>query len=360
MLSEEQMMLRDSAQQWASEQSPVKHFRSMRNNGQTFDMGHWQAMSDLGWPAIAVPEQFDGVDFGMRSLGLVIEQLAKTLTVSPLLTTSVAAWALARGGSDTLKAQWLPRLASGEARATFGFEETARHSPEHIESTFVNDRLNGCKAFVHDANHADVFVVSARHDGESKLFAVPAKTPGVTVEPLSMVDARDRAHVRFDDVVVEPDWMLASSASLIGQTIEVATILSCAEMIGLARSAFEQTLEYLKVRVQFDQPIGAFQALQHRAAHMYTELELTQSCVDAALEAIDNDANDLVEHASVAKMMAGECLNLVSNEMIQMHGGIGMTDEHDAGFYLKRARVLEAWLGNAAYHRDRFARLKGF
>lgn len=360
MLSEEQVMLRDSAMQWASEQSPVKHFRSMRNNGQTFDAEHWQAMSALGWPAIAVPEQFDGVDFGMRSLGLVIDQLAKTLTVSPLLTTSVAAWALARGGSDALKTHWLPRIAAGGARATFAFEETARHNPEQIESTFANQRLNGCKAFVHDANHADLFIVSARQEGESRLFAVPATTPGVKVESLSMVDARDTAHVWFDDVVVEPDWILASGSRLIGKTIDVATILSCAEMMGLARSAFEQTIEYLKVRVQFDQPIGAFQALQHRAAHMYTELELTQSCVDAALDAIDSEADTLVEHASVAKMMASQCLNLVSNEMIQMHGGIGMTDEHDAGFYLKRARVLEAWLGNAAYHRDRFSCLKGF
>jgi alkylation response protein AidB-like acyl-CoA dehydrogenase len=133
-----------------------------------------------------------------------------------------------------------------------------------------------------------------------------------------------------------------------------------AEMLGSALQAFETTLDYLKTRVQFGQVIGSFQALQHRAAKMFTDLELARSCVEAALTAIDNDSPDVPELVSLAKAKMGDTLHLVSNEMVQMHGGIGMTDAHDAGLYLKRARAQETAFGGQAYHRDRYARLQGY
>jgi alkylation response protein AidB-like acyl-CoA dehydrogenase len=376
VLTEEQSMLRDAAKTWTQEKSPVSAFRKMRDSGAPlgYDPAVFAEMAEMGWTGVIIPEQYGGSEFGYLSLGLVLEELGRTLTASPLLATGLAAAsALILGGTDAQKEAWLPKFASGEAVGTLAIDEGPHHAPEKValeaKKSGAGYTLNGKKTFVLEGMAANVFVVSARTSGKPgdkdgiTLFLVPADAKGVNRHALKLADSRGAANVSFDGVEVGADAVLGAAdkgGELLEKVLDRARAGLAAEMLGSALQAFETTLDYLKTRVQFGQVIGSFQALQHRAAKMFTDLELARSCVEAALTAIDNDSPDVPELVSLAKAKVGDTLHLVSNEMVQMHGGIGMTDAHDAGFYLKRARAAEATFGGQAYHRDRYARINGY
>jgi len=306
----------------------------------------------LGLAGIVIPEEFGGTAFGFLSLGLVLEQLGRNLAASPLAATSAAAAAIVLGGSEAQKAAWLPRIATGEVIATLAVDEGPVHNPASIAATVSDGKLTGVKAFVAEGDSAGLFVVAAA-DG---LYLVAGDAAGVSRATRAMADSRSHAEIRFDGATADRlgDQKLTAAA------IDRAAAATCAEMLGLAVQAFETTNDYLKTRVQFGQTLSTFQALQHRMAKMFTEIELMRSAVEGAFEAIDSGRSDVDQAVTLAKAVAGETLRLVSREMIQLHGGIGMTDDYDAGFYLKRAAVLEAMWGNAAYHRERFARLNGY
>ncbi|MES2444922.1 MAG: acyl-CoA dehydrogenase family protein [Pseudomonadota bacterium] len=353
VLTEEQTMLRDMAREWADNESPVTAFRRMRDAAPAalFDAEGWRAQAEMGWAGILVPEAFGGAEMGYLSLGLVIEQLGRTLTATPLAATAAATSAIVLGGSDAQKAEWLPRIASGEVIATLAVDEGPRFAPDRIAAAVEGGKLSGTKEFVAEGDSAQLFVVAAA-DG---LYLVSGDE-GVTRSTRLMADSRSHAQVRFDGAPAER----LSGGDLLVQVTDRAAAAACAEMLGMAEAAFAQTNDYLKTRVQFGQVLASFQALQHRMARMFTELELMRSVVEGAFEAIDAGRGDISQTVSLAKATAGDTLHLVSREMVQLHGGIGMTDEHDAGFYLKRARVLEQQWGNAAWHRERFARLGGY
>ena len=352
VLNDEQVMLRDMAREWADNESPVTAFRKMRAAApaERFDRDAWGAIGQMGWAGVVVPEEFGGSAFGYLSLGLVVEQLGRNLAASPLASTAVAASAIVEGSSDAAKGEWLPRLAAGEAIATLAIDEGPVHDMT-IAASVSGGALSGAKAFVAEGDGADVFVVAAA-DG---LYLVPKGT-GVTVSHRHMADERSHAQVVFDQAPAEK----LGGPDLTAAVVDRATVIACAEMLGMAESGFQQTLDYLKQRVQFGQVLSTFQALQHRMAKMLTELELMRSAVEGALEAIDAGRSDLAQAASLAKAVAGDTLRLVSREMVQLHGGVGMTDEYDAGLYMKRAAVLETMWGTASWHRDRFARLNGY
>jgi alkylation response protein AidB-like acyl-CoA dehydrogenase len=353
VLNEEQVMLRDMAREWADNESPVSAFRKLRAAApqEGFDPEAWGAIGQMGWAGVVVPEEHGGSAFGYLSLGLVIEQLGRNLAASPLASTGPAATAIAMGADEGAKGEWLPKIAAGEVVATLAIDEGSFHDPTKLATKAEGGKLTGVKAFVAEGDAAQVFVVAAQ-DG---LYLV-AGDEGVTRSSRKMADSRSHAEVRFDGA---PATKLGGP-ELTQAIVDRATALVCAEMLGMAEQAFQTTNDYLKTRVQFGQPLSTFQALQHRMAGMFTELELMRSAVEAALEAIDANRSDLDQSVSLAKAIASDTLKLVSRQMIQLHGGIGMTDEHDAGFYIKRSAVLEAMWGNAAYHRERFARLNGY
>jgi alkylation response protein AidB-like acyl-CoA dehydrogenase len=318
-------------------------------------------MAEMGWAGVIIPKEFGGSNFGYLSLGLVLEELGRTLTASPLIASSLtAASALILGGSDSQKSEWLPKLADGSAVGTLAVDEGPRHQPDKVAAKVEGGKLSGNKTFVLEGMAADVFVVSAQSGGAIELYLVKADAAGVTREKLSLADSRGAANVTFDGVAVSDADKLNGGAALLEKVLDRVRAGLAAEMLGAANQAFDVTLDYLKTRVQFGQVIGSFQALQHRAAKMFTELELARSAVEAALAAIDADSPDVPELVSLSKAKMGDTFHLVSNEMVQMHGGIGMTDAHDAGFYLKRARAAEAAFGNQAFHRDRYARIQGY
>ncbi|MGQ7830822.1 acyl-CoA dehydrogenase family protein [Altererythrobacter sp. Z27] len=352
VLNEEQSMLRDMAREWAVNESPVNAWRKVRDAGLDFDASKWTEMGQMGWTGIIVPEEFGGTDFGWMSLGLVVEELGKTLTASPLVASSLAASAIALGGSQAQKEKYLPQLASGELIGTLAFDEGPRHRGAVAEASVSGGKLSGTKSFVHEANGAGLFVVLAS-DG---VYLVE-KGEGVSVSDRELVDRRDHAEVTFASAPAEK--LTDGGDNLAEAILDRARILTAAEMLGMAQYVFDTTLAYLKQRVQFNQVLSTFQALQHRMAGLYTDLELMRTAVEAGLTALDTGFK-VPEAACLAKARANDVLHLMSREGVQLHGGVGMTDEYDVGFYLKRARVLEASWGGSGFLKDRHARLNGY
>ena len=376
VLNEEQSMLRDAAKSWTQEKSPVTAFRKMRDSGVDigYDANAWNEMAEMGWAGVIIPEEYGGSAFGYLSIGLILEELGRTLTASPLIASGVgAASALVLGGSDAQKSEWLPKIADGSVVGALAVDEGPHHAPEKVALAATKSgagySLSGTKTFVIEGLAAHLLVVSARTSGKPgdkdgiTLFLVPADAKGVSRKRLALADSRGAANITFDKVEVGADAVLGAADKgwdVLEKTLDRVRAALAAEMLGAANQAFETTLDYLKVRVQFGQVIGSFQALQHRAAKMFTDLELARSAVEAALQAIDADSPDVPELVSLSKAKMGDVFHLVSNEMVQMHGGIGMTDAHDSGFYLKRARAAEAAFGSQSYHRDRYARINGY
>ena len=376
VLSEEEQFLKDTAKNFADERSPISHFRSLRDNNdpKLWDKDIWSEMVKLGWPGILIPEEFGGSDFGVTGIGVILQECAKTLTPSPLFATGVlGAYAITQFGNDDQKSNYLPKIVSGEITTALAIDETSHHEPSKTEMTAKkNDSnfiLNGKKIFVIDGASADILIVLARTSGVKgdstglSLFILNSNTSGIETKKLDMADSRNYANISFNEVIIDESSLLGDLETA-GETVEsildIGRIAMSAEMLGNAESAFEITLDYLKQRKQFGALIGSFQALQHRAAEMFCEIELTKSSVMAAMRAADENSNELQRLSSLAKTVAGETLHLVSNEAIQMHGGIGVTDEYDIGFFLKRARVAEQIFGNSKYHTERYANLSGF
>jgi len=354
ILNEEQEMLRDMARDWTTNESPVTEWRKVRSGGdpKAYDEGVYGTIAEMGWTGIVIPEEHGGSDFGWLSAGLVIEELGKTLTASPLVASTIAASAIILGGSDEQKAKWLPKLASGETVGTFAIDESGRHDPSKIEASVSDGKLSGTKKFVHEAHGATLFVVAAK-DG---LYLVE-KGDDVTLADRKLADMRSHADVTFDGAFA--DKLADGGDDLLDQVLDRARVLTACEMLGMAQHVFDTTLDYLKQRVQFNQVLATFQALQHRMADLFADLALMRSAVEGGLQALDAGFRP-AQAATMAKAEANRVLKLVSSEGIQLHGGIGMTDEYDVGFYLKRARVLEASFGSVSFLKDRYATLSGY
>ncbi len=375
VLTEDQDMLRETAMAFVQGELPVSHLRALRDKGANGDdPATRKKLAELGFFGVIIPDEPGGETFGLVGLGQILEAQGRTLAATPLLQTAlIAASALQLGGTPAQKAEWLGRIAAGEATFALALDESAHFSPYTIATEAERDgqgfTLNGLKKYVPDGHYADVFIVAARTFGEAgdrhgiSLFLVPRSAKGVTVTALKTVDSHGAAHVSLDDVHVPATALIGPAdegADILDPVLDRAAIGMAAEMLGSSQAAFDMTLEYLNNRKQFGQLIGSFQSLQHRAAKMFVELEMTRSCVAAALAGVDAGKSDVAELASLAKAKAGELVHLVSNECVQMHGGIGMTDAAEPGFFMKRARVQEALYGSASWHRDRFARLNGF
>jgi alkylation response protein AidB-like acyl-CoA dehydrogenase len=375
-LTEEQTLLKEQAKTWARDEAPVAKFREMRDSGTEtgFDKGVWTAMGEMGWPGILIPEDQGGVAMGHLTFGVVLEELGRQLTASPLLASAgIGATAILLGGNEAQQGEWLPGLADGSRIVTLAIDEAPRHAPLQttMEAKAKGDSfvLNGSKVHVAEGLSADAFIVATRTSGQPgsgeglSLFLVSADQEGLSRKGLITADSRGYANLDFSNVEVPQSALLGQldqGNSILERTLDCGRAYLAAEMLGVAAQSFDMTLDYLKNRVQFGQPIGSFQALGHRASMLYTEMEMTRSCVEAALQALDDGNEKAAELCSLSKCKAGKFLHHMSNELIQMHGGIGMTDEFDAGLYLKRARALEFALGNEAFHRDRFATLRGF
>jgi alkylation response protein AidB-like acyl-CoA dehydrogenase len=376
LLNEEQRMLRDSAKEFLAARSPVAALRGLRDRRDPlgYDPQLWQEIAGLGWPAAALPESHGGLGVGYMGLGTVFEQAGRTLAATPLLSTVVLGGGLlTEAGSAAQRERWLPDIAAGKALFALALEETPRHDPADVAMSATREadrwRLDGEKQFVLDGHVADRLVIAARTSGAAgqrdglSLFLVDPAVAGVQIERTWLVNSRNAARIRFRDVQLGDDALIGrpdAAYAALDRVLDHARACVAAELLGVIVEAFERTVAYLKERVQFDVPIGSFQALQHRAARLYVEIELLRSTVAAALEAADAAREDAALLASLAKARASDLGAKALNEAVQMHGGVGVTDELDIGLFLKHARVLQQAFGDGAFHRDRYARLRGF
>jgi alkylation response protein AidB-like acyl-CoA dehydrogenase len=376
VLTEEQSMLRDSARGLISDKAPVSHLRHLRDSKDAtgFSRDLWKTFAEMGFSGLLVPEEFGGSGLGCVEAGIVMEEIGRTLMPSPFLSTTVlAVSALSRGGSAAQKSEHLPKISAGSLLAALAIDEGTKHRPLQTSLQAVRSgngfKLNGAKSFVVDGHDADLLIVAARTAGNAgeraglTLFLVDPKAKGIAIERTVMVDSHNAARIDFDNVDVNADGVLGEmdqGFSLLEAVLNIGRGAVASEMVGLSDEVFGRTVAYLKERKQFGKAIGEFQALQHRAAQLYIEIEITRAAVLKALQALDGDAVSAAAAVAVAKARAGATATRAVQEGVQMHGGMGMTDQFDIGFFMKRARVCEELFGDANYHADQLARMRSY
>jgi len=376
VLTEEQSMLRDSARGLISDKAPVSHLRQLRDSRDAtgFSRELWKSFAEMGFAGLLVPEDFGGSGLGCVEAGIVMEEIGRTLMPSPFLSTAVlAASAISRGGSAAQKARHLPKISSGDLLAALAVDEGPKHRPLQTGMQAARSgngfKLNGAKALVVDGHVADLLIVAARTAGSPgerdglTLFLVDPNSKGLETERTMMVDSHNAARIDFDNVEVDADGVLGEvdqGFALLDGVLEIGRGAVASEMVGLSEEVFGRTVSYLKERRQFGKAIGEFQALQHRAAQLYIEIEITRAAVLKALQTLDADFGNAASAVAVAKARAGSTVSRAVQEGVQMHGGMGMTDQFEIGFFMKRARVCEELFGDANFHADRLARMRSY
>jgi alkylation response protein AidB-like acyl-CoA dehydrogenase len=373
---DDQAMLAETASQFMAEEGSIKNqLRHWRDRNCKDGFGHalWKQMAEMGFTGLLVPEADGGLGLGHVEAGIVLEEIGRNLTPSPFLTSSVLAVTALGAGNDDLRARWLPGLVSGDSVFAVAIDEGAKHRPERIQTRAEKSgngfRLSGQKDFVVHGGSADMLVVAARtsgsdHDADGlTLFAVPKDASGMTHDGVRLVDSSMATHTKFDGVELDGDAVIGEvdgGREVLNRMLIAGRVGAAAEGIGVARGAMDRTVDYLKQRRQFGKLIGEFQALQHRAAHLYSEIEIARAAVLKAAQLLDAGHENADLFASVAKAKVAKVAGLAVREGVQMHGGIGMTDEYDIGLYMKRDRALQEFLGDQYYHANRVAELSGY
>ncbi len=374
-LSDEQSMLADTVRPFMAKQAPVSHMRALRDakDASGFSRDLWKRFAEMGFCGVLVPEADGGLGLGLVEAGIVLEEIGRNLTQSPFLSTSVGAVAALTDGSSQQRARWLGAIARGEAVASVAVDEGAKHRPDRIalraERAGNGFRLTGEKRFVAHGHIADLVIVAARTsggDGDADgitLFAVEREAARLSATPERLADSSLAARLRFDGVVVDADAVIGQvdgGSTALRRTLDAVRTGASSELLGVGAGAMHMTMDYLKQRKQFGVPIGSFQALQHRAAHLYAEMEVARAAVLKAQQLLDAGSAMGERAVMVAKAMAGAATRLAVQESVQMHGGIGMTDEYDVGFFMKRQAVLSELFGDVDYQSDRLARVLGY
>lgn len=374
--TDDQSMLAETASQFMAEEGAIaKQLRHWRDRDCKDGFGHglWKQMAEMGFTGLLVAEADGGLGMGHVEAGIVLEEIGRNLTPSPFLTSSVLGATALAAGSDDIRSRWLPGLIAGDSVFAIAIDEGSKHRPERIKTRAEKSgngfRLSGAKDFVVHGASADMMVVAARTSGSDDdvegitLFAVPKDTSGVSHEAVRLVDSSMATHTKFDGVELDGDAVIGEvdgGRAVLNRVLMAGRVGAAAEGVGVARGAMDMTVDYLKQRKQFGKLIGEFQALQHRAAHLYSEVEIARAAVIKAAQLLDAGSVQADLMASVAKAKVAKAAGLAVKEGVQMHGGIGMTDEYDIGLYMKRDRALQEFLGDQYYHANRVAELSGY
>ena len=371
-LNDEQTMLRDTARDFVAEQAPVSHMRKLRdaNDAAGFSRDLWKSFAEMGFTGILIGEADGGLGLGHVDAGIVLEEIGRNLSPSPFLATAVAAVEALKGSAQA--ARWFPGILAGDTIAALAIDEGAKHRDSvamKAERSGNGFRLSGKKQFVTHGHVADLIIVAARTAGSADdangitLFAVDKGAVGLTAEAERLADSSIAARLEFDGVEVDADAVIGevdAGRDPLDRLLRAGRTGASAELLGVGGGAMDMTVSYLRERKQFGVTIGSFQALQHRAAHLYSEMEVARAAVLKAQQLLDAGDAGADAAVSVAKAMTALATTLSVQEGVQMHGGIGMTDEYDIGFYMKRARVLAEMFGDANFHADRLARAAGY
>ena len=375
VLNEEQFLLKRTTREVLQKYSPVSSLRDLRDSRDAlgYSAELWERLVDLGVPSIVLPAHAGGLGFGFIGLGALMQEMGRTLAASPLFSTIVLGTSALELGTGKRLQRYLPDILAGKLTMALALDETHHHQPLATAATLKAGGsgliLDGTKVFVLDGHSADKLLVVARSDGKPgdqhglSLVLLDRATLGVDVRRTILMDGRNSAVIQFNQVKVDRDDLVGTineGWSILEKVLDRGAICISAEMLGGSLELFERTMKYLREREQFGVKIGSFQALQHRSARMYCQLELCRTVVLKALSSLDLDSPEVPAHASQAKAMLNQCYAYISNEAVQLHGGMGITDDHDIGLYLKRARVSMQILGDTGYHQDRYARLMGY
>lgn len=362
VLSEEQVLIQDSAVAFIAQDEELKKVRDSRFVQPGYDKSTWQEMAESGWLGFVVPEEYDGIGLSFSDLNLILIQMGKGLSPAPFVATAVAAArALVKGDNEALKKEKLPLLVAGEWRPALAWQEARADLSEKASAvTCVDGVLNGAKCFVPDAGEADAYIVSAARDGGTALYLVDASAEGISIEHEQRVDGGFYGHLIFAntpvaDVVAQADQGEAVLAAVLDET----RVAISAELLGVMTRALEISVDYIAQRVQFDKPIGSFQALQHKTVDLFIASEISRSVLLQAATVLDSNATaeECAIAASQVKARCSDAALTIGKDAIQLHGGIGYTDEANIGLYLKKAMYLSSWLGGASAHRARYAEL---
>ncbi|WP_294222781.1 acyl-CoA dehydrogenase family protein [uncultured Shimia sp.] len=366
LLSEDQQLIADSATGFLRAGHSIAAFRALRETGDTANIAILPELAKMGWMGIVVPEELGGIGLGYRAAGLIAEELGRNLTVSPFVSSAIlAGTALSTSNSQAQKI-WAPKVAAGEAVLALALDETAKHRPDRVVTKVTGEadglKLNGRKTYVVDGGFADRLVVTAKRGDDLCLLLVDPLAAGVTLTSQVMLDSRNAATVVLEDVAVRDADILAQGQAAeraLAKTLAAGRAVAATEQLGIAKAAADQTYDYLRTRKQFGVHIGQLQALQHRAAELYCELAQVSSLIAAALNALDSDSADVETLTRAAKAKMARVGQQATEEGVQMHGGIGMTDEMDLGLFMKRDRALAEFLGDAGHHTEWLLRQRG-
>lgn len=374
-LNDDQAMLRDSAREFLKSEAPVSHMRKLRDEGCKDGFRHalWKQFGEMGFTGILIGEDDGGLGLGHVEAGVVLEEIGRNLSPSPFLSTAVAGVSALNHGGQHLKDKYFPGILAGETILALAIDEHAKHRPAQIatkaEKSGNGFKLTGKKQFVVQGASADALIVAARTAGAPgetdgiTLFAVDKDAANMSLDNTRLVDSSMAAHVTLDGVEVDGDAVIGEvdqGWQVLSALLRAGRAGSAAELVGVGSGAMDMTVDYLKQRKQFGRLIGEFQALQHRAAHLYSEMEIARATVLKAQQLLDEGKDSADIYVSVAKAKAGRAANLSVREGVQMHGGIGMTDEYDIGFYMKRDRALNEFMGDANFHAGRVAEIFGY
>ncbi len=359
LLTDDEKMLQESAAGFFADKAPVSQLRTLRDERDATGYAQelWADMAEMGFTGVLVSEENGGFDMGFMAAGLIAEQMGRNLSASPFLSSSVLAVTALNAVGDEQAAKMLPEIVSGNMTVALAVDEGSKHNPDAIEMSASPSgngfKLNGNKAMVVDGHMADQIVVAAQAADGLTLFVVPADAKGLDTQRTIMVDSRNAARMVFENVEVTGEQVLGEvgkGETILSAAFNAGRAILAAEMLGATSHVFEDTNEYLKERKQFGKIIGEFQALQHRLAHLYCEIELARTAVLSALTALDNNPKSAGSFVSMAKAKLGSVAKLAALEAVQLHGGMGMTDELDIGLYLKRIRVAQELFGDADFH----------
>ena len=365
---EHRALLAESVADFTARGTDIARVRRLRGTGTEHDRAVWKSMAELGWLGILVPERYGGLGLGLSEMAIVARQLARALTPEPLTGAAVlAAGALVESDNETLKREQLPLLAGGEMLPALAWQEDAGALDPAVIRTRATPfeggyKLNGVKRYIAGAAQADAFLVTAQAADGMVLLWVPRGTAGARLGLDPLADGRSFGTLELNAALAPKAHVAASgaaAAAALASALDHATVIAGAELLGVMDRALEMSLDYLRTRVQFGKPIGAFQALQHRAVDLHIHKELAAAVLEEALAVLDSNP-DAATRAALASRVKARCSDAalkITREAIQLHGAIGFTDEYDAGLYLKRALTLAAWLGHATWHRRRYARL---
>ncbi len=374
--TEDQAMLASSVAGFMADEGNIKkQLRTLRASNCADGFAHalWKQFAEMGLTGMLASEADGGLAMGHVEAGIVLAEIGRNLTPSPFLTTSVMGVTALASGSDELRGRWLPGVIAGDTVLAMAIDEGPKHRPERIaaraERAGNGFRLSGKKQFVVQGASADAIIVAARTAGNDDdadgvtLFAVPRDAAGIGHNAVRLLDSSMASHVTFDNVELDGDCVIGEvdgGRALLNRVLDAGRIGAAAEQTGVATGAFDMTTTYLKTRKQFGKLIGEFQALQHRAAHLYSEVEIANAVVIKAQQLLDGGSERAELMVAAAKAKAGQVCNLTVRESVQMHGGVGMTDEYDIGLYMKRDRALAEFMGDQFYHTERVAQLSGY